>query len=338
MSLRRSRWSGRRCLSVRDAGDDARSRSLSRPRAHRPHRIRARSRSNRQIKALSRDGRVVERAPRRPSCSRSAVSRACRSSAPKPATSSPLRASKRRPSPTRSATSPSKRALPANPIDPPTLAITVSVNDSPLAGREGEKVQSRVIRDRLLARGRRQCRDQRAAKRDEASLRGRRPRRAATRRADRDHAPRRLRARDQPPARAVSRRGRPAQRLEPIEEVTIDVDEAYAGIVIEKISHAQRRHARTCARPARGKTRLVFYAPSRGLIGYHGEFLTDTRGTGVMNRMFHGYAPHKGAIEGRAQRRAGLRPARATPVAYALWYLEERGSCSSSPARASIRA
>src|SRR6185437_15295805 len=119
------------------------------------------------------------------------------------------------------------------------------------------------------------------------------------------------------------------QRLEPIEEVTIDVDEPYAGIVIEKVS--QRKGEMQDMRPTgAGKTRLVFYAPSRGLIGYHGEFLTDTRGTGVMNRMFYGYAPYKGAIEGR---RNGVLVSTddGDAVAYALLYIEERGRLFITP-------
>src|SRR6185295_10023995 len=113
------------------------------------------------------------------------------------------------------------------------------------------------------------------------------------------------------------------ERLEPIEEVTIDVDDPYAGVVIEKIS--LRKGELQDMRPTgAGKTRLVFHAPSRGLIGYHGEFLTDTRGTGVMNRMFHGYAPYKGTMEGR---RNGvlISTGDGEAVAYALWYIEERG-------------
>jgi GTP-binding protein len=113
------------------------------------------------------------------------------------------------------------------------------------------------------------------------------------------------------------------QRLEPIEEVTIDVDEPFAGIVIEKMANRKAEMQDMRATGA-GKTRIVFFAPSRGLIGYHGEFLTDTRGTGVINRMFHGYGPHKGNIEGR---RNGVLISTddGEAVAYALWYLEERG-------------
>jgi GTP-binding protein len=113
------------------------------------------------------------------------------------------------------------------------------------------------------------------------------------------------------------------QRLEPIEEVTIDVDEPYAGIVIEKVS-SRKGELRDMRATGAGKIRLIFHAPSRGLIGYHGEFMTDTRGTGVMNRMFHAYAPYKGPVEGR---RNGvlISTSEGIAVAYALWYLEERG-------------
>jgi GTP-binding protein len=111
--------------------------------------------------------------------------------------------------------------------------------------------------------------------------------------------------------------------LEPVEEVVIDVDEEFAGPVVEKL--CARRAELVELRPTgSGKQRLVFLAPSRALIGYHGEFLTDTRGTGVINRLFHGFALYKGSIEGR---RAGVLVSleRGAAVAYALWNLEERG-------------
>jgi GTP-binding protein len=116
---------------------------------------------------------------------------------------------------------------------------------------------------------------------------------------------------------------------EPVEEVVIDVDEEFAGPVVEKLS--RRRADLVEMRPAgAGKQRLVFMAPTRALIGYHGEFLTDTRGTGVMNRLFHGYAAYKGEIEGR---RAGVLVSleQGNAVAYALWNLEDRGELFISP-------
>jgi GTP-binding protein len=219
--------------------------------------------------------------------------------------------------------------LPAHPIDPPTLAITISVNDSPLAGCEGDKVQSRVIRDRLL----REAEGNVAIKVSETGegtyeVAGRGELQLGVlietmRREGFELAISRPRVLYRTDAKTH-------QRLEPIEEVTIDVDEAYAGIVIEKVSSNRKGEMKDMRATGAGKTRLVFHAPSRGLIGYHGEFLTDTRGTGVMNRMFHGYAPYKGAIEGR---RNGvlISTADGEAVAYALWYIEERGKLFIEP-------
>jgi GTP-binding protein len=210
----------------------------------------------------------------------------------------------------------------AQPIDPPTLAITLSVNDSPLAGREGDKVQSRVIRDRLL----REAEGNVAIKLRETGegayeVAGRGELQLGVlieqmRREGFELSISRPRVLFQTDPKT-------GEKLEPIEEVTIDVDDPYAGVVIEKIS--MRKGELQDMRPTgAGKTRLVFFAPSRGLIGYHGEFLTDTRGTGVINRMFHGYAPFKGALEGR---RNGVLVSTGDgeAVAYAIWYLEERG-------------
>ncbi len=209
----------------------------------------------------------------------------------------------------------------AQPIDPPTLAITLSVNDSPLAGREGDKVQSRVIRDRLL----REAEGNVAIKVRETGegayeVAGRGELQLGVlietmRREGFELSISR--------PRVLFQTGENGERLEPIEEVTVDVDDPYTGVVIEKIS--QRKGELQDMRPTgAGKTRLVFHAPSRGLIGYHGEFLTDTRGTGVMNRMFHGYAPHKGAVGGRVNG-VLISTGEGEAVAYALWYLEERG-------------
>jgi len=123
--------------------------------------------------------------------------------------------------------------------------------------------------------------------------------------------------------RVLFRDGPQGEKLEPIEECTIDVDDAYSGVVIEAMS--QRKAEMTDMRPSGGgKTRLTFFAPSRGLIGYHGQFLTDTRGTGIMNRVFHEFGPHRGMIEGR---RAGvlISDRDGEAASYALWFLEERG-------------
>jgi GTP-binding protein len=208
-------------------------------------------------------------------------------------------------------------------VDPPTLAMTFSVNDSPLAGRDGDKVTSRVIRARLIreAEGNVAIKVRESSEKDSYEVAGRGELQLGIlvetmRREGFELSISRPR---------VIFRTDPAtgQRLEPIEEVVVDVDEDFVGTVIDKLG--QRRGELTDLRPSgRGKTRLTLQVPSRGLIGYHGEFLTDTRGTGVMSRLFHGYAPHKGPIEGR---RNGVLIANGggSAVAYALWYLEERG-------------
>jgi len=215
----------------------------------------------------------------------------------------------------------------ATPIDPPTLAITISVNDSPLAGREGDKVQSRVIRERLLreAEGNVAIKFRETGEGAfEVAGRGELQLGVLIEQMRREGFELSI---SRP--RVLFQTGENGERLEPIEEVTIDVDDPYTGVVIEKIS--LRKGELQDMRPTgAGKTRIVFLAPSRGLIGYHGEFLTDTRGTGVINRMFHSFAPHKGALEGR---RNGvlISTGDGEAVAYALWYLEERGKLFITP-------
>jgi len=211
----------------------------------------------------------------------------------------------------------------AQPIDPPTLAMTFSVNDSPLAGREGDKVTSRMIRARLLreAEGNVAIRVTETPDKDAFEVAGRGELQLGVlietmRREGYELSISRPR---------VLYRSDPetGQRLEPIEEVQIDVDEDFAGVVVEALG--MRRAEMTGLQPSGGgKVRVTFLAPSRGLIGYHGEFLTTTRGTGVMYRLFHGYAPYKGSIQGR---REGVLISNASgnAVAYALWNLEERG-------------
>ena len=214
-------------------------------------------------------------------------------------------------------------AIPAQPIDPPTLAVTFSVNDSPLAGREGDKVTSRVIRARLLreSEGNVAIRIRESEDMDSFEVAGRGELQLGVlievmRREGYELSVSRPRVL----YRADPQTG---QRLEPIEEVVIDVDEQFSGTVVDKMS--QRRAELREMKPAgAGKTRLVFLAPTRGLIGYHGEFLTDTRGTGVMNRLFHSFGPYRGPV---ATRRVGVLVATdaGTAVAYALNNLEERG-------------
>ncbi len=213
--------------------------------------------------------------------------------------------------------------LSAQPIDPPTLAMTFSVNDSPLAGREGDKVTSRMIRDRLYreAEGNVALRITDTEGGDAFEVAGRGELQLGIlietmRREGYELAISRPRV-------LFKTDTLTGQRLEPIEEVVVDVDEEFSGTVVQKM--AERKADLVEMRPSGGgKTRIVFYAPSRGLIGYQSEFLTDTRGTGIMNRLFHGYAPFKGAI---AARRTGVLISNSdgVAVAYALWNLEDRG-------------
>jgi GTP-binding protein len=214
-------------------------------------------------------------------------------------------------------------ALPSQPIDPSTIAITFSVNDSPLAGRDGDKVTSRVIRDRLMgeAEGNVAIRVSETAEKDAFEVSGRGELQLAVlveqmRREGFEMSISRPRV-------LFTADPETGARLEPIEEVVIDVDEDLSGPVIEKMS--LRRAELMEMRPSGGgKTRLVFHCPSRGLIGYHGEFMTDTRGTGVMNRLFHDYAAHRGSIP---QRRNGVLISleNGKAATYALWNLEDRG-------------
>jgi GTP-binding protein len=214
-----------------------------------------------------------------------------------------------------------EEAIPAHPIDPPTLSMTLAVNDSPLAGREGDKVQSRVIRDRLLreAEGNVALKVHETGEGNfEVAGRGELQLGVLIESMRREGFELSI---SRP--RVLFKTGDNGERLEPIEEVTVDVDDAYTGVVIEKISN--RKGEMVDMRPTgAGKTRIVFHAPARGLIGYHGEFLTDTRGTGVMNRMFLDYAPHRGSVGGRTNG-VLISTEAGEAVAYGLWYLEERG-------------
>jgi GTP-binding protein len=218
--------------------------------------------------------------------------------------------------------------LPAQPIDPPTISVTFGINDSPLAGREGKKLQSRVIRERLLREA-------------EANVA--------------------IRVADTPGGEAFEVHGRgelqmgvlienmrregfelsisrprvlfreeDGRRLEPVEEVTIDVDDEFTGVVVEKLTGPRKGELKDMRPGGAGKTRIQALMPSRGLIGYQGEFLTDTRGTGVLNRLFHGWAPWKGEIAGRRQG-VLISMENGTAVAYALWNLEERGRMFINP-------
>ncbi|WP_428543688.1 translational GTPase TypA [Profundibacter sp.] len=213
-------------------------------------------------------------------------------------------------------------AIPAQPIDPPTITVTFGINDSPLAGRDGKKVQSRVIRDRLMKEAETnvaiRVTDTPGGEAFEVAGRGELQMGVLIENMRREGFELSI-SRPQVLFQEID-----GQRCEPIEEVTIDVDDEYSGVVIEKLT-GPRKGALAEMKPAGvGKTRIIAHVPSRGLIGYHGEFMTDTRGTGVLNRVFHEWAPHKGSIPGR---RAGvlISMESGVSVAYALFNLEDRG-------------
>jgi GTP-binding protein len=219
--------------------------------------------------------------------------------------------------------------LPAQPIDPPTLAMTFRVNDSPLAGTEGDKVTGRMIRDRLFreAEGNVALRVTDSLEKDSVEVAGRGELQLGIlietmRREGYELSVSR-------PKVLFERDPETGEIREPIEEVVIDVDHDYSGIVVQKM--AERKAELIEMRPSGGgRVRLVFYAPTRGLIGYQGELLTDSRGTAVLNRLFHAYAPYKGEVLGR---RTGvlISTDEGEAVAYALWNLEDRGPMMVEP-------
>ena len=211
--------------------------------------------------------------------------------------------------------------VPAQPIDPPTITVTFGINDSPLAGRDGKKVQSRVIRDRLL----KECESNVAIKMVDTpggeafdvSGRGELQMGVLIENMRREGF-----------ELSISRprviyKDVDGVKNEPIEEVTIDVDEEFSGAVIEKLS-SRKGEMVDLKSSGSGKTRIIALVPSRGLIGYHSEFMTDTRGTGILNRVFHSWSPHKGSIAGRRQG-VLISMENGSSVAYAIFNLEERG-------------
>ena len=214
------------------------------------------------------------------------------------------------------------KPIESTPIDPPTMSITITVNNSPFAGTEGSKVTSRVIGDRLFkeAESNVAIKVTEADTKDAFEVGGRGELQLGVlietmRREGFELSVSR--------PKVLFQKDETGETLEPIEEALIDVDEEFTGIVVEKLTI--RKGELQDMRPSGGgKIRLTFHIPSRGLIGYQGEFLTDTRGTGVMNRLFYGYGPYRGKIEGR---RNGVLISMENGVttAYSLWNIEERG-------------
>jgi GTP-binding protein len=212
----------------------------------------------------------------------------------------------------------------AQPIDPPTLSMTFRINDGPFAGQEGSKVQSRVIRDRLMREAERNIAIKIAESDDKESfsVSGRGELQLAIlienmRREGFELTVSR-------PKVVIKTDDVTNEKLEPIEETIIDVDDAHTGVVVQKLS--ERRGDLMEMRPSGGgRTRMVFLVPTRGLLGYQSELLSDTRGTAVMNRLFNSYAPFKGEIQGR---RTGVLISNGTgeATAYSIFNLQDRGS------------
>lgn len=225
-------------------------------------------------------------------------------------------------------------ALPSLPIDPPTLSMTFSINDSPLAGREGSKLTSRLIGDRLIREleSNVSIRITEAAEKNAFQVAGRGELQLGIlietmRREGFELSISR--------PEVLFKTDESGNKQEPMEEIQVDVDDDFVGVVVKSL--AFRKAEMIDMRPSGGgKSRVTFLGPSRGLIGYHSQFLTETRGTGIMNRIFHGYAPYKGAIEGR---RNGVLISNGDgqAVAYALWNLEERGKMFINPGESVYR-
>jgi GTP-binding protein len=217
----------------------------------------------------------------------------------------------------------------AIPVDPPTLAMTFRVNDGPLGGREGKKVTSRQIRDRLLRETEGnvaiKVTESQESEAFEVAGRGELQLGVLIETMRREGFELTI-GRPRVLTRANPETG---EREEPTEEVLVDVDEPYTGVVVEKISR-RKGELRDMRPSGGGKVRLTFNMPSRGLIGYHGEFLTDTRGTGIMNRIFTGYGPWRGPIEGR-RNGSLISNSDGEAIQYSLWYLQERGTLFVNP-------
>ncbi len=212
--------------------------------------------------------------------------------------------------------------IPTDPVDPPTMAVTITVNDSPYAGTEGKKLTSNMIRERLNAEAETNVaiRVTESEGRDAFELAGRGELQLGVlietmRREGFELSVSR--------PRVLLKKDEAGNLLEPYEEITCDVDEIYSGAVVEKMT--QRKAELRDMRPSgAGKTRIMFLAPSRGLIGYQSQFLTDTRGTGLMNRIFDSYGPYKGDIMAR-RNGALISTDKGDAVAYAIWKLQDRG-------------
>jgi GTP-binding protein len=215
-----------------------------------------------------------------------------------------------------------EKPIPATPIDPPTMSVTITVNDSPFGGTEGKLVTSTAIRTRLLAETETNVAItfQENERRDAFEIGGRGElqlgvlvetmrREGFELTVSRPHV--------------VFKLDENGKKLEPIEEVIVDVDAEYSSVVIDGLN--KRKGEMIDMRNSEsGKTRLTFLVPSRALIGYQGKFMTDTRGTGILNHIYHSYAPHKGEVHAR---RNGALISLETGAAtgFSIFNLQDRG-------------
>tara|TARA_Y100000746_G_scaffold61057_1_gene49670 strand:- start:262 stop:2073 length:1812 start_codon:yes stop_codon:yes gene_type:complete len=213
-------------------------------------------------------------------------------------------------------------AMKSTPIDPPTMAVTITVNDSPFAGTEGKKVTSTLIRERLLAEAETNVAItfSESSNKDSFEIGGRGELQLGVlietmRREGFELTVSR--------PKVLLKKDKNNKLIEPLEEVIIDVDEEYVSSVVDSMNK-RKSEMQDMRSSGAGKTRLTFYAPSRGLIGYQSKFLTDTRGTGVLNRLFHSYAPYKGDVPSR-RNGALISTDTGKAVAFAIWKLQDRG-------------
>jgi GTP-binding protein len=213
-------------------------------------------------------------------------------------------------------------AMKSTPIDPPTMAVTITVNDSPFAGTEGKKVTSTLIRERLLAEAETNVAItfSESSNKDSFEIGGRGELQLGVlietmRREGFELTVSR--------PKVLLKKDKNNKLIEPLEEVIIDVDEEYVSSVVDSMNK-RKSEMQDMRSSGAGKTRLTFYAPSRGLIGYQSKFLTDTRGTGVLNRLFHSYAPYKGDVPNR-RNGALISTDTGKAVAFAIWKLQDRG-------------
>ena len=212
--------------------------------------------------------------------------------------------------------------IPATPIDPPTMSITISVNSSPLAGTEGKKLTSTQIRDRLISEAQNNVGITFSQNTNVDSFvisgRGELMLEILLTQMRREGFEMTV-----SPPKVLYQKDENGDKLEPIEEITVDLDEEFSSKIIDSMN---RRKGKLLDLKDTGKDkkRLVFHAPTRGLMGYTSRFLTLTKGTGVINRIFHGYGKFEGEMDGR-KNGALISMSTGKAVAFAIFNLQARG-------------